>query len=132
MSKIAIIVLSLLLAACNPQTIFSGITLATAQVANPVTPAMLYDLENGMIVGFAGLQAYKTACAKKAILQSCKGVIVSIQTYTKQVPPLLSSLRVFVKNNDQVNAAVVYKTIADLLANYKALASANGVAMGGN
>lgn len=103
----------------------------TGSVSNPVTKTQLYEVENGAIVVFAGLNAYKATCVRGAIPPSCKLTIAAIQAYTRQIPPQLKVLRVFVKGNDQVNAMLVYNTITQLLANAKATASASGVNLGG-
>lgn len=109
----------------------SAVNFATVGVANPITKNMLYEAENGAIVVFAGLNAYKQTCVAGAIASSCKDTIRAIQQYTRQIPPQLKVLRAYVKNNDQVNAGVVYNTIMQLLANAKATASANGINIGG-
>lgn len=101
--------------------------LATASIQNPVTPTMLYDVENGMIVIFAGLNAYRRACVGGTIPASCKTVIRTIQVYTKQIPPLLVTLRAFVRKNDQVNAVVVYNTVRTLLDGLRTTAAQNNV-----
>lgn len=111
------------------QRFASVANIATASVNNPVTPTMLYEVENGMIVVVAGLNAYRQACVKGSIPANCKTVIRSIQVYTKQIPPLLVELRSFVRNNNQVNAVVVYNTITNLLAGLRATAAQNNVGL---
>lgn len=118
------IALGLSVSACDPIALFQA---STASIANPVTKDMLYEVENGTIVAFAALKAYKKSCVDLLIPQSCRQTIKSIQAYTRQIPPVLSSLRSFVKNNDQVNAIVAYNTIMSLVANFKAVAAANNV-----
>lgn len=107
-----------------PGTLFN---IATKSVANPVTKDDLYQVENAMTVAFAALEAYKKSCVAGAVGSGCKGIITKIQVYTRQIPPLLTQLRGFVKNNDQVDAATVYDQIETLIANFKAAAAANGV-----
>ena len=122
------ITLTLSLAGCaNLQTAFNVATAATVGINNPVTKDMLNNTENGAIIVFAGLGAYKKSCISGAIPVTCKDVIRKMQVYTRKLPPLLTSIRAFVKKNDQVNAAIAYNTIQQLIANFKAIATANNV-----
>lgn len=98
--------------------------------ANAVTPNMLYDVENAAIVAFAGLNAYKKSCVQKVIPQTCRAVIKNIQLYTRNVPPLLTSLRAFVRRGDQPSAVSTYNTLAQLITNIKVIAASNNVPMG--
>lgn len=127
-SIIVLLTLALALSGCaNLQRALDVANIATATINNPVTPAMLYDLENGAIIAVAALNAYRTTCANGTIPPSCKTVIRSIQVYTRQIPPLLVALRGFVRNSDQVNAVIVYNTISNLIAGMRATAAQNNV-----
>lgn len=108
----------------NIQKLFE---IGTASITNPVTPTMLKNAEDGMIVVFAGLNAYRDTCVKGLIPPDCRTIIQSIQVYTRQLPPLLIKARAFVRNNDQVNAVVIYNTILDLIESAKATAVKNNV-----
>lgn len=101
--------------------------LVTASVSNPVTPVMLYDMENGAIIAFAALNAYRQTCVQGTIPPSCKDVIRKIQVYTRQIPPYIRQLRVFVRTNDQVNAVVLYNTVGNLIAGMRSEAAKNNV-----
>ena len=103
------------------------IELATVGVSNPVTPDMVYRVENGMIVAVSGLVAYKRACVAKTIAQSCRGTIMKLQVYTRQAAPVIKQLRVFVRTNDQVNAVKAYNLVSGLLDQFKATAISEGV-----
>lgn len=94
---------------------------ATTGVANPITRTQLYEVENGATVVFAGLNAWKQSCIQGAIPVSCKDNIRTVQVYTRQIKALLPTLRNFVRQNDQVNAPIVYNTILDLITKVKAL-----------
>lgn len=94
---------------------------------NPISKEMLYTAENTAVVAFAALKAYKASCQAKAIPQSCREVVAAIQVKTRQIPPYLKALRKFVKENDQVNAKVVYIAITDLLREVRAIADVNGI-----
>ena len=103
------------------------IDLATTGVANPVTQDMVYRVENAMIVAVSGLRVYKRACIAKTIDQSCRGVIQSLQVYTRQAAPVIKDLRVFVRTNDQVNAVKAYNLVSGLLDSFKSTAVIAGV-----
>lgn len=92
-----------------------AVEIATISVANPVTKEMLYDVENSAIVLFSTLNVYRRACLARRIAQTCLQRIEDIQQYTRQVPYYLGQLRVFVKQNDQVNAKVAYNTVVNLI-----------------
>lgn len=113
----------------NLQRALDVANVATASIQNPVTPAMLRDIESGMIVVVAGLNAYRQSCVRGVLPPSCRTVTRSIQTYTKQIPPMLVTLRAFVRNNDQVNAIVVYNTIRNLLDGLRATATQHNVGL---
>lgn len=104
------------------------IDLATGNgLTNPVTPEMVYKVENTMILAVSGLLAYKNACIAKTIDQSCRGTIMKLQVYTRQAAPVIKDLRVFVRTNDQVNAVKAYNLVSGLLDSFKSTAVAAGV-----
>src|SRR4051812_44192457 len=80
------------------------ISIGTSSVANPVTKERLYQLESAATIVFAGLNGWKDSCVRGLINVNCKDQIAQVQVYTRQIPPYLTQLRAFVKNNDQVNA----------------------------
>lgn len=104
--------------------VISGIVVG---VNNPVGKNELYALENSMIVAFAGLNAYKRACIAGAVGSGCRDVIKRLQVHTRKIPPALTRLRAFVKNNDQVNALTAYSEVKAMIDIFKAEATANGV-----
>lgn len=124
---LTVILLALPLMACAGESIFKGGTSVLATAPNPITRTMLYNVENGLTVAVASLVGYKRLCVQKLIDQSCRGVIVKLQSYTIKAKPILISLRSFVRNNDQVNAITAYATISQLLSDFRAAAAANGV-----
>src|SRR5258705_3267878 len=83
----------------------------TASVANPVTLDTLNKVENAAILLFTGLNAWKSTCAQGLIPASCKVQIANVQVYSRKIPPYLVQLRAFVRNNDQVNAIVLFNQI---------------------
>lgn len=102
----------------------------TKSYTNPVTKNDLYQVESGVRIAFTALQAYKDSCAKGLADTNCKSNVAAVQTYTRQLPPLLVQLRGFVKNNDQVNAITVYNQIAGLVTNFKNAARNVGINVG--
>lgn len=125
-------VLALGLAGCQTLTnVQTAIQLATIDYANPITKKTLYNVESGIVVVFAGLNAYKKSCKAGLIADNCKDTIAKVQVYTRKLPPLLNDLRGFVKNNDQVNAHIAYTTIVQIVNDVKAIAVAGGATIGG-
>lgn len=94
---------------------------------NPITRQTLYNLENTGVIAFAGLNAYRRSCIQGLIPASCKGVLRRVQEKTRKLPPLLASLRVFVKNNDQVNARLFFASVMTVLTEVKAITTANNI-----
>lgn len=126
-----ILALSLSLGACSTlQNIQTAIQLGTASIANPVTKDRLNQMESAIILVFAGLNAWKQSCQQGLIPADCRNQIAEVQVYTRQIPPYLSQLRTFVKNNDQVNATVVFNNITNLVGTVKSQAAARGVTIG--
>lgn len=97
---------------------------------NPIDKQTLYNVENTMIVAFAALSAYKKSCDQGVIAQVCKNNIVRIRVYTQRLPTLMNQLRAFVKQNDQVNARIVYTSITQLVSQLQADAAAAALAGG--
>jgi uncharacterized protein YceK len=103
----------------------------TKSYANPVTKDELYKVESGVSIAFTALNAYKDSCARGLVDTNCKANVAAVQTYTRQLPPLLVQLRGFVKNNDQINAITVYNQIVALVTNFKTAAANVGINVGG-
>lgn len=123
-----VLAVSLSLGGCAAlQKIETAVSVGTTSIANPVTRERLNQLENIAILVFSGLDGWKQACINGAIPASCKAQIASVQVYTRKIPPYLIQLRLFVKNNDQVNAIVVYNNVMDLISTVKAQAATSGV-----
>ena len=107
-------------------TALTGLPLTTS-IANPITKDRLNQLEQAAVLVFTGLNAWKQSCINGVIPATCKAQIAVVQTYTRQIPPYLAQLRLFVKNNDQVNAAVLFDNIISLIRTAQSQAAANGV-----
>ncbi len=128
---ILVVILAAGLGGCEQLSmILDAVPKVTASVNNPVTKDMLNTVENGSIVVFAGLKAYKKACVELAVPQSCRGTIQKIQVYTRKLAVILPELRAFVRNNDQVNAVMAYNAIVGLIADLKTEAGKANIQIG--
>ena len=123
--------LALIAGGCSTlQNIGSGISLVTASVTNPVTPAREAEIEAAIDTAITALNGYRNACIQGTADKSCRVNIAAIQKYTRQMPPLISQLRSFVDNNDQINANVVYNQLLALYSNFKTTAANLGYNVG--
>ena len=109
----------------------TGVTLATKSIANPITRDDLFQVESGLDVVFKALNLWKKACLAGAAEPSCRAHVVAVQKYTTPLPSLVDQLRGFVKNNDQVNAHVVYDQFTQLYNQAKTVAASFGITLGG-
>lgn len=132
MKKLALaFAIALSLAGCaSLQNANTAFDLATRSVQNPVSKNDLYRIEAGISIAFTALNTYKKACAQGIADTNCRSNIAAIQVYTRQVPPYLRQLRVFVKTNDQVNAVVVYNQLSGILSIIRSEAAARGIQTG--
>lgn len=101
----------------------------TQSVQNPITRDHLYRIENGLIVGVSALNSYKRLCDDGTLPASCIGVIQKLQAITRQARPVLRQLRRFVRQNDQVNAKVMFTTLQGLVAEFRGTATAAGISV---
>lgn len=111
--------LALSLGGCaNLKTAFD---IATTPVT--VTPAMVYQIENGLKVATAGLVSYRRLCIQKVIdpvTRNCRSTILKIQPYTMAARTAIVELRAAVIANDQVTALRTFDTLRNLIANIQA------------
>lgn len=113
---ISVALIALSLAGCAQlSTLETAIKLGTASASNPVTPTRLYEMENAVALVFTGLNAWKKSCIQGLINATCKQQIRTVQIYTMQIPPYLKELRAFVRNNDQVNATVLFNELTSII-----------------
>lgn len=128
---VAMVVLAISLGGCAQLgTIGTGISLVTKSVTNPVTKQEEAQIELAVDAAISVLRGYKKACLAGTADKACRANIAAIQGYTRQMPPLLSQLRGFVDNNDQVNAVVVYNQLTALYGNFKSAAAQLGYNVG--
>ena len=102
-------------------------TFITQGTTNPVTPDMVYRVEQTMIIAVSGLNAYKQACIAKTIAQNCRSTIVKLQAYTRPAAQAIKDLRAAVRANDQVRAIPAYNLVVKLMDDFKSTAVAAGV-----
>ena len=126
---LTVLLISFSLSGCAgmDKSILSGGLSLTASVQNPVTPEMLYGLENGLVIVVTGLNSYKQLCVDRAIPATCRTVIRRLQGFTREARPKLMQLRAFIRSNDQVNAILLFNEIRAVFDKAKAYAAANGV-----
>jgi len=110
----------------------TALQVGTTSISNPVTKDRLDQLEQMAVLVFTGLKAWKQSCINGVIPQTCKQQIAAVQVYTRQIPPYLAQLRVFVKTNDQVNAIVLFNNITSLIGTVRTQAAAGGVSITGS
>lgn len=108
-----------------------AVTLGTISVNNPIDNTRLRQIESAVSLVFTGLNTWKRACVSGLIPDTCKQQIRTVQIYTVQIPPYLKELRAFVRNNDQVNAGVVYNELFSIIDLVKSKAAASGQTLGG-
>lgn len=128
---LAVCLVTLSLGGCAAlQNIQDAVSIGTASYTNPVTPPRLRQIEAGVSLVFTGLNTWKQSCRQGLINQNCQKQIEAVQVYTRKLPPYLTQLREFVKNDDQVNAVVVYNNISKLITTVKAQATAANITIG--
>lgn len=128
---IAVCLVAFSLSGCAAlQNIQDVISIGTASVTNPVTPERLRQVEAGVSIVFTGLNTWKRSCVQGLINPNCKEQIMAVQVYTRKLPPYLVQLRTFVKNDDVVNASVVFNNITKLISAIKAQAAVSNVQIG--
>lgn len=122
--KVLVLALALALGACS-----TYVRPALTGVNNPVTVQHMYQVEQTMIAVVSGLNTYRSLCVQKVIDQKCRVVIVQLQSFTRPAQRQLVTLRTYFKANDRLNAINAYNTIVQLLADARAVAKTNGVAV---
>lgn len=124
--------LALSLGGCAQLSAFrTALDLGTASASNPITKQRYYEMENAATLVVAGLNTWKRSCIKGLINANCQAQIEAVIVYTEKIPPYMTQLRKFVRNNDQVNAQVMWNQIIDIIGIVKGQAAAAGQSIGG-
>lgn len=122
--------ITLMLGGCAGTRLGDVLSIATASITNPVTKERLNQIEATVQIVFVGLNTWKRSCVAGLLNENCKQQILTVQIYTRQIPPYLKDLRRFVKDNDQVNAIVVYNQLTDIISRVRSEAAAGGQNLG--
>ena len=109
---LAITLVTLSLGGCAQlQTAQNLANIATTSIDNPVTQEKMYQIEASLRIATEALLTYRRACIAGTADLRCRENIEAIQPYTRQVPPLVAELRMFYRQDDKINALVVYKRL---------------------
>lgn len=128
---LAVVLVTVSLGGCAQlQTASNLLTAATKSYDNPVTEQELYQIEASFRIAVEALLTYRRACIQGTADLRCYENIDAIHPYTKQIKPLLTELRAFVRSDDKVNGIVVYKRLANLYNTIITAASSRGVNLG--
>lgn len=122
----ALIALSVVLGGCAGTRFGTALSVVSATVDNPVTRERLLKVESAVTLVFIGLNAWRDSCERGLLPPTCVQQIRTAQVYTLQIKPYLRQLRRFVKQNDQVNAIVVFNQLMDVIQIVKGQAAAGG------
>lgn len=121
-------IVALFLTGCANTQVGNLLEIATTPVT--VTQTMVYQVENGLKTATTGLVGYRRLCLTKVIdpvTRNCRKVIETIQPYTRAAKVALVSLRVAVRENDQVTAINVYGALRNLINNIQSERQLAGV-----
>lgn len=78
----------------------------TTTISNPIGKQELADVERGYQAALGVANVYVELCRTRQLARaSCRPVVERIQSYVGQAHRALVQLRVFVRNNDTINAA---------------------------
>lgn len=122
---------ALSLGGCAEFKALSGtIALGTTSVSNPITPAREAQIEAAIDIAVKAMVSYRRACLAGHADVNCRQNIRMAQPYTIQVKALVLQLRRFADENDQVNAAAVFRQIMPIYESMKSIAATAGVDIG--
>lgn len=132
MKKIFLVLaLTMSLAGCAQlSAVSTGVGLITKTIQNPVTKQELFEIEASLRIVVEALNTYRRACLAGSADKNCRANIMAVQPYTRQINPLLVELRSFVKNDDQINAVVVYNRLTNLYTTVRTSAAQLGIPLG--
>lgn len=124
MKKIIILALALTLSACAgmPKSVLDGGTSIFADTTNPVTKERLFQIEATLSTAAAAAVVYRRSCLNGTLPASCRSVVEKMRSYSATARGLVKRLRVFVRNNDQVNAIQVLIQLNGVIAELRGAA----------
>lgn len=92
----------------------------TTTINNPVGKNELADIERAYQGAIGIVNVYVELCRTRQLARaSCRPVVVRIQGYVGQAHAALVQLRVFVRNNDTVNAMSALAAVRLAIANFR-------------
>lgn len=92
----------------------------TTTINNPVGPKELADIERAYQGAIGIVNVYVELCRSRQLARaSCRPVVVRIQGYVGQAHAALVQLRVFVRNNDTINAMSALAAVRQAIANFQ-------------
>lgn len=114
--------LSLSLGGCATLENIAGLPsgILTSTINNPVGPREMADIERAYQGALGVANVYVELCRSRQIARtSCRPVVVRIQGYVAQAHAALVQLRVFVRNNDTINAMSALAAVRQAIANFQ-------------
>lgn len=87
----------------------------TESIDNPITPKRSAQIQQSLRVVVAGLRAHKRLCKRSVLPPSCVDDVNRLQGYVRDAKPVLARLRVFVEQNDQVNARLAFNEAVGII-----------------
>lgn len=126
MKKIIVLVLALSLAGCAgiPRSVLDGGSSIIADTTNPITSERLYQIEASLSTAASAAIVYRRNCLAKVLPQSCRAIVEKIRGYSRTARLMLSRLRAFVRQNDQVNAIKVLLEVQGVISDLRSTVGA--------
>lgn len=114
--------LALTLGGCATLENIAGLPsgILTSTINNPVGPREMADIERAYQGALGVANVYVELCRSRQIARpTCRPVVVRIQGYVSQAHAALVQLRVFVRNNDTINAMSALAAVRQAIANFQ-------------
>lgn len=126
MRKLAILLVVLTLGGCAgmPKSILEGGTSILTSTENPITRERLYQIEASLSLAASAAITYRRNCLANVLPQSCRAIVEKIRGYSGTARLMLTRLRTFVRQNDQVNAIKVFFEVQNVIADIRATVGA--------
>lgn len=124
-SLLVVIALAFPIAGC-----VNGKLITDISVKNPITPASLYDIENGYAIVLRGAVAYRERplCKKNALesatnLCARRSIIVKLQAADIKAQYAISRAKIFITDNPNLDASSVLSLAREAVSAYTAIQS---------
>lgn len=116
-----VIALGLSVAGCE------SLSALTGSVRNPVTRSDFAVAEASYGAVLVGARGYKAACAAKEIPRTCRAIVVKLRYAEDKAYKAIVRARTFIINNPQINASSIFTAAKDAIADFRLIATNNGV-----